>query len=501
MRFSILAKRLACSYDAHMADAEVCSLTSDSRKAREGALFVCVGGMTVDGHDYAPEAYRRGCRLFVAERPLDLPNDAMQCQVENSRSALADLARAFYGDPDRELLLIGVTGTKGKTTVSSMTAQLLCSVGIKTGYIGSNGIIYGEHCEESANTTPESIELYRHFRNMADDGVRAVVMEVSSQALYLGRVRGMTFPITLFTNLAVDHIGGNEHPTFEHYRQCKQTLFSDYGCECMIVNADDEAAPLMRENASASRVLTYSLADSHADLYAEDICRGSSVSQMGSLFSLVYEGKRFDSCVLGMPGEFNVSNALAAIALTKEALSRLSCERTTEQILAHLGTLCVSGRFETVPLFSDRAFIIDYAHNGYSLEALLKTLRTYAPKRLICIVGSVGGRTYGRRREIAHALRLCDHAIITSDNPDREDPMQIIRDIASSCECACTMIADRAEAIDYAVENSREGDIVLLAGKGHERYQLIEGIRVPFCERELLLKAKNRTQKATEAHT
>ena len=498
MRFSVLAEGLVCSYRARMGEAEVLSLTSDSRKACEGALFICVGGMTVDGHAYAPEAYRRGCRLFVVERMLALPEDAMQCQVENSRLALADFARAFYAFPDRELLLIGVTGTKGKTTVSSMAAQLLCRVGIKTGYIGSNGVIYGTHSEESANTTPESIELYRYFRRMVDDGVRAVVMEVSSQALYLGRVRGMSFPITLFTNLAVDHIGGNEHPTFEHYRQCKQSLFSDYGTECMIVNADDEASSFMRERTCARRILTYSLADRHADFYAEGLCRGSSASQMGSRFSLAYQGKHFDAA-LSMPGEFNVSNALGALAIAKEVLARLACERTTEQLLCHLPSLCVSGRFETVPLFTDRAFVIDYAHNGYSLEALLMTLRTYAPKRLVCLVGSVGGRTYGRRREIAHALRLCDFAVITSDNPDKEEPMQIIREIASFCECPYIMIADRAEAIRYAVENSREGDIVLLAGKGHERYQLIEGKRVPFCERDLLLEAKNSMKKEAQA--
>lgn len=499
MRFSILAEGLTCSYEARMGESEVLSLTADSRKATEGALFVCVGGMTVDGHDYAPEAYRRGCRLFIVEKTLDLPSDALQCKVENSRMALADLARAFYGFPDRELLLIGVTGTKGKTTVSSMASQLLCALGVKTGYIGSNGIIYGERHEESANTTPESIELYRHFRSMADDGVRAVVMEVSSQALYLGRVRGMTFPITLFTNLAVDHIGGNEHPTFDHYRQCKKSLFSDYGTECMIYNADDEAASVMREQTSALRTVGYSLANSSADLYASNLLFGDSVASMGTSFSLSDQGKHFDAC-LNMPGEFNVSNALGAIAVAKEVLARLACARTTEQILAHLPSLCVSGRFETVPLFDDRAFVIDYAHNGYSLEALLTTLRTYAPKRLVCLVGSVGGRTYGRRREIAHALRLCDFAIITSDNPDKEEPMQIIREIAEFCECPYTMIADRAEAIDYAVENSREGDIILLAGKGHERYQLIGGQRVPFCERELLTEAESRIQKAAKTH-
>lgn len=499
MRFSVLASELDAVFEARMGEAEVGTLTADSRHAKADALFVCVSGMTVDGHDYAPEAYRRGCRLFVVERTLDLPDDAMLCTVKNSREALASLARAFYGHPDRALLLIGVTGTKGKTTVSSMAAQLLCALGVKTGYIGSNGVIYGEHREETVNTTPESIELYRHFRHMADAGVRAVVMEVSSQALYLGRVCGMTFPITLFTNLALDHIGGNEHPTFEHYRQCKASLFSEYGTECMICNLDDEAAALMRENTCASRVLTYSIADDRADLYAADITSGASVSSMGSRFSLIYEGERREDCILSIPGDFNVSNALGAMAIAAEALVRLSCDRTIEQLIAHLPSLCVSGRFETVPLFPDRAFVIDYAHNGYSLEALLTTLRTYCPQRLICLVGSVGGRTYGRRREIGHALRLCDYAIITSDNPDSEDPMQIIRDIAAACDCPYTMIADREEAVDYAVTHSRAGDIVLLAGKGHERYQLVRGEKLPFCERELLFTARKRMQTALKA--
>ena len=498
MQFSKLIADLAIPCDERMAACEVTSLCNDSRKACEGALFVCVSGMTVDGHDYAREAYRRGCRLFIVERTLDLPSDAMQCAVENSRSALALIARAFYSYPDRSLLLVGVTGTKGKTTISSMASALLCAMGVKCGYIGSNGVIYGDVQKESANTTPESIELYRYFREMLDDGVRAVVMEVSSQALYLGRVRGMRFPITLFTNLAVDHIGGNEHPSFEHYRQCKQMLFSDYGCECMICNADDEASAFMRAKASASDIFTYSLSDPHADFYAEDVCHGASVSAMNSHFTLVHEGARYPHCLLTVPGDFNVSNALGAIAVAKQAMARLSVACETEKLLSKLPALCVSGRFETVPLFPDRAFVIDYAHNGYSLEALLRTLRTYAPQRLICLVGSVGGRTFGRRREIGEALRLCDFAIITSDNPDREDPYGITREIADACPCPYTIITDRAEAIEYAVSSSRAGDIVLLAGKGHERYQLIDGKRIPFCERELLTLAAKSAQSAVE---
>ena len=479
---------------------EALAVVSDSRLAGACSVFVCISGMSVDGHDYAREAYRRGCRIFVVERALDLPEDACQYRVRDGRIALALLSRAYYGEPDRELLLVGVTGTKGKTTVASMAMRLLSALGVSAGYIGSNGVSFLDVHEMTANTTPESSELYRYFRRMADAGVRVVVMEVSSQALYLHRVEGMRFPIALFTNLAPDHIGGNEHPSFEHYRACKASLFSDYGCDTVICNRDDEAYREMLATASAARQVFYSVKDERADYFADSLAFGETSAEMTTSFSLHAHGA-CHAASLTMPGEFNVSNALAAIAVCDEVLARLACVSSPDgqiaAILDRLPSVRVSGRFEVVSLFADRAFIIDYAHNGYSLRAVLEVLRAYKPSRLICLVGSVGGRTYGRRAELGEALSGADLAIITSDNPDFENPRDIMEAIAEAADCPKILIEDRADAIAYAVEHSRAGDIVLLAGKGHENYQLIRGVREPFCERSLLHEAALRYGGAT----
>ncbi len=461
----------------------------DSRRATKGSVFVCLSGANVDGHDYAPEAYRRGCRIFVTARTLFLPKDAAQYQTADTRAALADISASFFGHADKSLCLVGVTGTKGKTTVSCMAAELLNRLGIKTGYIGSNGVSYGTHSEDTANTTPESYELHRLFRQMADDSVRVVVMEVSSQALFMRRVFGLTFPITVFTNLAPDHIGPTEHPTYEHYRDSKATLFSDYGTELAIFNADDVAAETVLAHSSAKRHASFSLKDRGADYFADNPVRENSPSVPGVRFSLTAKGATFDAR-LAMPGAFNVSNALAALATADGVLHYLGQKSDMETLLAGLSDIHVAGRFEAVPLFSDRAFIIDYAHNGYSLSSVLSTLREYRPKRLVCLVGSVGGRTFGRRGELGAAASDADLLIITSDNPDREDPAVIMEDISKAAKNVDkVLIADRREAIFYAVKHSAAGDIVLLAGKGHERYQLIRGVKEPFCERELLMAA------------
>ncbi len=462
----------------------------DSRRASADCVFVCMSGMSVDGHAFAPDAYRRGCRLFVVERRLDLPKDAAQYRTDDSRSALARLSSIFFGHADRELCLVGITGTKGKTTVAALAAQLLTAAGVEAGYIGSNGIMYREVHEPTANTTPESYELHRTFRRMADAGVRAVVLEVSSQALFMGRVKGLSFPVTLFTNLAPDHIGPKEHPSFSHYKQSKASLFSHYNTETIIYNADDKAWREMLADAAPSQRISFSLRNRQADFYAENIQVAQSASTPGVRFDLTANGATHP-VFFSMPGEFNVANAMAAMAIAQAVCERLQI-KTAEEVmgctLQALSQAYVAGRFEAVPLFSDRAFIIDYAHNGYSLTSVLHALRAYHPKRLVCLFGSVGGRTQGRRAELgAAAAAAADLLIITSDNPDQEDPQVIMEDISrAAVNCEKVLIADRAAAIAYAVRQSRPGDIVLLAGKGHERYQLIDGIKHPFCEKALL---------------
>lgn len=458
-------------------------LSPDTRKlAGSDSLFVCIRGAVFDGHAYAQKAYLQGCRVFVAERALDLPDDAIVIRVTDSRVALALLSAAFYRYPARELTVIGITGTKGKTTTALLIRHILEQNGISAGYIGSNGVQFCGHFYPTANTTPESCELHGYLRKMADAGVKYVALEVSSQALYLGRVYGLTFPISIFTNLSPDHIGGVEHPTFEHYRACKRSLFTDHSTGAVIANLDDPATPDMV--AGCPRVIGVSVeVAGEADLVARDIALFRRGSRLGVEFVCKHHGEEA-AFALPLPGEFNVHNALCAAAVGLEAGLSL------RQIAASMATIAIKGRFEAVDILPDVTFLIDYAHNGVSLRAALETLRCYHPARLICLFGSVGGRTQLRRPELgAVANELCDLAILTADNPDFEDPEAVIADIAAAFTpdgCPFLILPDRADAIRAAVHDARPGDIVLLAGKGHEDYQLIRGEKVPFDERAIL---------------
>lgn len=456
-------------------------LTSDTRRlVGEHSLFVCIRGAVVDGHDFALRAYAGGCRLFVAERLLGLPVDALVVHVTDARRALARMSAAFYGYPARELTVIGITGTKGKTTTALLIRHMLEQNGIPAGYIGSNGVEFAGKFFPTANTTPESCDLHAYLRQMVDAGVKYVALEVSSQALYLHRVHGLEFPIAIFTNLSHDHIGGVEHPTFAHYRDCKRSLFTHHATGTVIANLDDPATPDMV--AGCRRLVGVSV-EGEGDLVARDIALFRRESRLGVEFVVRHGGEEV-AFALPMPGAFNVHNALCAAAVGLEA------GLTPAQIAASLARISIKGRFEAIDVLDGVTFLIDYAHNGMSLRAALETLRLYHPSRLICLFGSVGGRTQMRRPELgAVANELCDLAILTADNPDFEDPAAVIADIAAAFTpdgCPYLVEPDRAEAIRMAVELARPGDIVLLAGKGHEDYQLIEGKKVPFDERAVL---------------
>ncbi len=456
----------------HEIDAIVC----DSRKARAGSAFVCLCGAKSDGHNFAPSAYRQGCRVFVCMHRLDLPSDAAQMIVPDTRIALAELSAAFYQYPARQLKLIGITGTKGKSTVSSLIADILNAAGHKTAMIGTTGITVAGRHTATENSTPESLVLHRTFAEALSAGCEYVVMEVSSQAYKMHRVYGIYFDAAIFTNLSPDHIGPEEHADYAEYRCCKGQLFENAARS--FFNADDPESAYMEAHATGT-ISTYGIVQP-ADLHADDVQSEWRNGRPG--MSYLLEGIRYH---LSLPGEFNVSNALAATAVCEYfGVSR----RTIARVLEHAQ---VCGRFERVGALPGREFIIDYAHNGLSLYAILSVLRGYRPKRLICLFGSVGERTQIRRRELAEAARaFCDLCILTADNPDHEPPMQIIHDIAEHLgDCPYVAIPDRAEAISFAVTHSCEGDIVLFAGKGHETYQLIDGQKIPFCERDLILQA------------
>lgn len=459
----------------------ISDIVYDSRKAKKNTVFVCIVGAVADGHRFARSAYDKGARVFVCEKPLELPADALVFQVENTRRALASLAACHFDHPEKKLRVIGVTGTKGKSTICEMVRHILCKNGIPAASIGTVGIRIGDELTPTGNTTPESYELFRIFAEMAERGVRYAVIEVSSQGIKLDRVYGISFFAAIMTNLSEDHIGGAEHPDFDDYKACKKALFSR--CDHALFNADD---PYFEEfyDAASCEKQTYSLSEG-ADLSAKAILSTATEKGFGSSFIVKYKDASTDAFV-PFPGEFSVSNALAAVSASM--LAGVSLENAAEA----LADVCVKGRFELVRTGMDGVtFVIDYAHNGESLSAALNALRKYRPKRLVCLVGTVGGRTEIRRRELGVAASAyADFTILTSDNPDREPPMEIIADIEKYMGNApYVSIPDRKEAIEYAVSRAEEGDIVLLAGKGHEKYQLINGKKEPFCERDILLAA------------
>lgn len=466
-------------------DAEIDAIVCDSRQAAPRTLFVCVVGRTTDGHRFAKSAYEAGTRFFLAQYIPELPADAHVFLTSDTRTALAELAAAFYGYPARELTLIGITGTKGKTSTAIMLYRALCENGQNAAYIGTNGVYFANNREETANTTPESLELQHDLRRMVNAGVRYVVMEVSSQALLLDRIHGLRFAICLFTNLSRDHIGGIEHPDFENYRSCKHRLFTDYGAATIIVNTDDRQSGYMLANHSAQTVLTYGTGES-ADFRGTAFENVSLPDHIGIRFVC---RSREGNCAVSLPfaGQFSMYNALAVIAVCQVLGIRAA---DAARSLSHT---CVPGRFELLrfPALPGVTFIIDYAHNGASLGAVLSSLRAYEPTRLICLFGSVGCRTKERRREMGEAAaRSADFCILTSDNPDTEPPDAIIAEIAAAFtlpgSCPFLAVPDRADAIRCAVQLAQPGDMILLAGKGHEQYQLINHCRIPFSEHDIL---------------
>ncbi|MBE6625633.1 MAG: UDP-N-acetylmuramoyl-L-alanyl-D-glutamate--2,6-diaminopimelate ligase [Ruminococcaceae bacterium] len=453
----------------------------NSRLADSSTLFFCMPGARADGHNFAPQAYDLGCRAFVVERILPLPHDAVQILVSNSRETLAYVSAAFYGNPADEMTVIGITGTKGKTTTAILIEEILNSCGVNCGYIGTNGVVIGENRYETINSTPESRELHKYFRMMRERGYTHVVMEVSSQALDHYRVAGIKFDTVIFTNFSEDHIGDGEHATLEEYRDAKRKLFTDYNAKNIIYNIDDPTAEYMI-NGAVGRLISYGI-DNEAEFRGCDMRPFRAETSLGIDFDVIKNDVK-TGIRLRTPGSFSVYNGLAAIAAST------CCGISIREAADALKCISIKGRFEIVDAIPGITFIIDYAHNGLSLTRALTVLKEYAPKRLICVFGSVGGRTYVRRRELAEAAsRLADFSVITSDNPDFEDPDNIIKDISAYFDRTklYTAITDREEAVRFAVRIANEGDIVLFAGKGHEDYQLIDGKRVPLVERKIIL--------------
>lgn len=477
MKLTELLGRL--SYECVQGDigTEITALVYDSRKAIPGAVFVCVPGAVCDGHDFAAEVVKKGVSVLVAEHKLEIP-DVTQLIVGNARRALAELSAAYFGYPAEKLKTIGITGTKGKTTTTYMVRSILESAGYKTGLIGTIETIIGEEAIPAKNTTPESYTVQESFARMAAEGCECVVMEVSSQGLMLDRVAGFMFDFGIFTNLEPDHIGPNEHKDMADYIHCKSMLFQQ--CKMGILNADDSHLEEILKGHTCE-VETFGF-NEQADFYAKNL---KLINQPGFL-GIQYDicGKMQFSVAVDIPGRFSVYNSLTAIAI---------CYHfgvDPEKIQKALSEVQVKGRVEMVSVSDRYTMMIDYAHNAMSLESLLTTLKEYKPKRLVCLFGCGGNRSRARRFEMGEvSSKLADLTVVTSDNPRYEEPEDIIDDILTGIKKgpgAYVKITDRKEAIRYCIENALDGDVVVLAGKGHEDYQEICGKKYKMDERDLI---------------
>lgn len=479
MRLSELVAELDYKLVQGNVDTEINQCVYDSRKAGKGDVFICISGAVSDGHSYIPQVAEKQVAAIIVEKDVSVEDKEITViRVEDTRYALAKISAAYFGNPDRKLFTIGVTGTKGKTTTTYMIRNVLEACGIKTGLIGTIETIIGEEHTPACNTTPESYVIHEDFKKMVEAGCKAVVMEVSSQGLMLHRTAGINFDIGVFTNLEPDHIGPNEHASFEEYLQCKSMLFRQ--CKTGIVNADDAHMKAVIENHTCD-IETYGV-NNEADVMATDIQYIHEPGKIGTHYHV--KGLMECDIELSMPGIFSVYNSLCAIAVTRHF------HIDTELMKKALLNVSVKGRIEIVKVSDEFTLMIDYAHNAMALESILKTLREYHPKRLVCVFGCGGNRAKSRRYEMGEVSgRLADFTIITSDNPRFEEPQEIMNDIItgiSKTEGKHIDIIDRKEAIRYAIENGQKGDIIVLAGKGHEDYQEIKGVKYPMDERVLI---------------
>lgn len=459
-------------------DILVSELLYDSRKACKDGVFVCICGAAKDGHDYIDSVVQEGVKALIVEKEVEADEGVTVCKVADSRLALAQMSAAYFGHPAGELTTIGVTGTKGKTTSCYMIKAILENAGFSTGLIGTIESIIGEEVIPSANTTPESYVVQQYFRRMVDAGCKCVVMEVSSQGLMLNRVAGFVFDYGIFTNLEPDHIGPAEHKDLADYIHCKSLLFSR--CKQGIVNADDSHLPEILAGHTCE-VESYGMKET-ADIRATDIHLAKKKGCLGVAYHM--SGLLDMDVEIDIPGAFSVYNSMAAIAICRHFGVR------SELIQKAVQDIRVKGRVELLPVSENFTLMIDYAHNAMSLNSLLTTLREYEPGRLVTVFGCGGNRSKDRRYQMGEvSSKLADLTIVTSDNPRYEEPEAIIEDIVTGvkkADGAYITIPDRAAAIRYAIENAKQGDVIVLAGKGHEDYQEIQGKKYHMDERELV---------------
>lgn len=462
-------------------ETEVSDIAYDSRKVKKNGMFVAIEGTVVDGHKFIPSAVEAGADVVVLEKETFVEkSDVTVILVENGRKALSLMSAAYFDYPAKKMITVGITGTKGKSTTEHMVRDIIEKSGKTCGIIGTVGAFMNGKSIVTEHTTPESYELQKLFAMMVEEGCEYMVMEVSSQGIKMDRVAGIEFDYGVFTNISPDHIGPGEHENFEEYLSCKAELFRR--CKTGIINRDDEHYADIVKNATC-KIMTFGTSEG-ADLQALNIRHVAKGGELSMEFTA--KGAVEGEIVVGLPGRFNIYNAMCA-ACTGVALGM-----PKEVILHALEHVKVRGRVEVMPVSDDFSVLIDFAHNGVSSESVLSTLREYNPNRIVSIFGCGGNRSKVRRYEMGEVIgRMSELAIITSDNPRREDVMDIIEDIKvgmAKSNGNYVVIPDREEAVAYALKHAQKGDMIILLGKGHEEYQEINGVKHHYSEREAVVK-------------
>ncbi len=504
------------------ADIQVSDICIDTRDMVSGSVYVCLSGAHTDSHDMVQQAVYKGAVAIVCEKPVNVTDGITVIMVRSTREAVSYMAMSYYNNPSSKMIMIGITGTKGKTTTAYMIERILNGAGIKTGLIGSIEIKYNDISRLNENTTPEPVKLQGILAEMYDNGIQAVVMEVSSQALKMCRVSGIIFDYGVFTNLSRDHIGKDEHQDMEEYIQCKSMLFeqSRHG----IFNKDDKYSLIMKNSSIAGRISCFGIGNdsrgfdevymmTYADrvnlsltdgtpgvMFAANVCR-SGGDKLRHAFSL------------NLPGIFSVYNALAAVTVCDIILSDTQLQDRLGFMSGILSDFAVKGRLEVIPVDTDYSVIVDYAHNEISLELLLESMRKYVSGRLITVFGCGGNRSRERRFKMGEvSARLSDITVVTSDNPRYENPDDIMGDIekgilkilkesdkiandrVSFADGKYIMISDRQKAVETALNQAKKGDMVIVAGKGHETYQEIKGVRYRMLDSDIIKDWNNKNK-------
>ena len=469
-------------------DTEIEEISNESKMVNPGAVFVCIKGSLYDGHDYITEAIENGAAAVVIQKGFDCSQlkqifeerAVTVVSVGSAEECLSKMAALFYNEPAKKLLTIAITGTKGKTTTSFMIKGILEAAGMKTGIIGTIGILIGDTVEKCENTTPNGLIINRALSQMVSEGCKAAVMEVSSQALKHHRTDGIIFDYGIFTNLTLDHIGDFEHKDFEEYRECKKRLFqlSKKG----IVNIDDKNSLYMMKY-KGCKYITYGYRE-EADLRCTKSSFGLKDNRPVTEFEL--KGLADMKSRSFLPGKFNVYNAMAAMAVCHDA-------GVDEVYFKSIENLVIPGRVQSVVSDDNLQVIVDYAHNEASLESLLTACLEHRPNRLVCVFGCGGNRSKDRRIGMGRVSgKYADFTIITEDNSRNEPLENILTDIKTGLAMTdgfYVEMPDRRSAIRFSILRSKPGDLVVIAGKGHEEYQEFDGKRLPFSDTETALEA------------